>query len=273
MSNVERMPDVTAKNTFGPLEEEQDDAVYFSTEDDSKWPRINPKPTNNRAGPKKAISLVKALKKKDWKPVMIDKELPDDPKTKMIAPVLYQWQGSEQQAKWQQQQQQKQQTRQQQAPARTAAAPARTAAPTYNTLMCNMKMHTTCATKFLASVGKMTQNGNRVVFDADRSYIVHKKTGREMEMKLENGVYKLDVIFMNGVNAERGKIVVDSGAADNVMPMTALSEVELQPREEGANFSAANGKKMENTGRKDVKFIPFNQWEAEFGFPFQGRAE
>ena len=92
-------------------------------------------------------------------------------------------------------------------------------------------------------------------------------------MKLENGVFKVDVVFMNGDKAERGKIVVDSGAADNVMPMAALSEVELQPKEEGANFSSANGKKMENSGRKDVKFIPFNHWEAEFGFPFQGRAE
>ena len=136
-----------------------------------------------------------------------------------------------------------------------------------------MKMHATDATKFLASVGKMTQNGNRVVFDADGSYILHKKTGRRMEMRLEGGVYKIDVIFMNGENAERGKIVLDSGAADNVMPMAELSEIELQPREEGANFSSANGKKMENSGRKDVKFIPFSHWEAEFGFPFQGRAE
>ena len=136
-----------------------------------------------------------------------------------------------------------------------------------------MKMHATDATKFLASVGKMTQNGNRVVFDADGSYIMHKKTGRKMEMHLEGGVFKIDVIFMNGETAERGKIVVDSGAADNVMPMAALSAVELQPKEEGANFSSANGKKIENSGRKDIKFIPYNHWEAEFGFPFQGRAE
>ena len=136
-----------------------------------------------------------------------------------------------------------------------------------------MKMHVTDATKFLASVGKMTQHGNRVVFDACGSYIMNKRTGRKMEMKLENGVFKVDVIFVNGETAERGKIVVDSGAADNVMPMAALSAVELQPKEEGANFSSANGNKMENSGRKDVKFIPYNQWEAEFGFSCQGPAQ
>ena len=53
-------------------------------------------------------------------------------------------------------------------------------------------------TKFQASVGKMTEMGNRVIFDADRSFIQSKKTGMEMEMIKENGVYKLDVIFMNG---------------------------------------------------------------------------
>ena len=203
---------------------------------------------------------------------MIDKPELDDPQTKMIAPMLYQWRGSEQQMKWQAEQKKKWQARQTQPQFEPRHRSVNVLEPP-NTYMCNMKMHATDATKFLASVGKMTQNGNRVVFDADGSYILHKKTGRRMEMRLEGGVYKIDVIFMNGENAERGKIVVDSGAADNVMPMAELSEIELQPREEGANFSSANGKKMENSGRKDVKFIPFSNWEAEFGFPFQGRAE
>ena len=94
------------------------------------------------------------------------------------------------------------------------------------TTMCQMKYHVADATKFLASVGKMTEMGNRVIFDADRSFIQSKKTGMEMEMIKENGVYKLDVIFMNGDKAERGRIVIDSGAADNVMPSEELLELE-----------------------------------------------
>ena len=129
------------------------------------------------------------------------------------------------------------------------------------TLMCGMKCHVTDATKFLASVRKMTEHGDRMVFDKDRSFIQHKKTGREMEMISENGVYKLDVILMNGEKAERGRIVIDSGGADNVMPAKALSEIPMQPKELGANFKSATGKPMENHGRKDIQFIPYDFWE------------
>ena len=69
--------------------------------------------------------------------------------------------------------------------------------------MCQMRYHVTDATKFLASVKKMTQCGNRVVFDGHQSFIQSKRTGQEMEMISENGVYKLDVIFMSGGRAER----------------------------------------------------------------------
>ena len=51
-----------------------------------------------------------------------------------------------------------------------------------------------------------------------------------MDMISEQGVYKLDVVFMNGETAQRGRIVIDSGAADNVMPADELSEVPLQPK-------------------------------------------
>ena len=140
------------------------------------------------------------------------------------------------------------------------------------TSMCQMKCHVTDATSVLASVRKMTQHGNRVIFDEDRSFIQSKKTGLEMDMISEHGVYKLDVIFMNGSKAERGRIVIDSGAADNVMPCDGLSEVPIQPREPGVNFTSANGKPMANHEWKDVQFIPYDFWEAEFGYPFVGQA-
>ena len=136
-----------------------------------------------------------------------------------------------------------------------------------------MKCHVTNATKYLASVGKMTQQGNRVIFDSDRSYIQSKKTGLEMDMIYEQGVYKLDVVFMNGDTAERGVIVIDSGAADNVMPAAGLSEVPLQPKEQGVNFTSADGSPMDNHGRKEVQFIPFEFWESETGYPSRGQAE
>ena len=86
-------------------------------------------------------------------------------------------------------------------------------APVSRSGMCKMRYRVTDA-----SVKKMTQNGNRVIFDEDRSFIQNKRTGQEMNLISENGVYKLDVVFMNGDKAERGNIVIDSGAADNAMP-------------------------------------------------------
>ena len=94
-----------------------------------------------------------------------------------------------------------------------------------------------------------------------------------MNLISEKGVYKLDVVFMNGDKAERGKIGIDSGAADNVMPEHGLSEVTMQEKEHGVRFSSANRKEMANHGRKEVQFVPLDFWEAEYGYPFQGQAE
>ena len=142
------------------------------------------KPINNRAGPKK-INLANALKdqkkkeKRNWRPVMIDiKEEEEDPNTRIIAPVTkQQWQ--QQQKQWQQRQQRQPQQEQQQQrviqmPERFNRVPQNQTEPKPCTLMCGMKMHVTDATKFLASVRKITQNGNRVIFDEDRRFIQHK---------------------------------------------------------------------------------------------------
>ena len=139
--------------------------------------------------------------------------------------------------------------------------------------VCTIRYHVTDAKKYLASVTKMTQCGNRIVFDSDRSYIQSKKTGQEMDLISEGGVYTLDVIFLNGETAERGKILIDSGAADNVMPADGLKEVPMSAKDQNVHFSTASGQPMANYGRKDVEFVPAAFWESEFGYPFQGRSE
>ena len=240
------------------------DRLYSVTEyaeDDENWPALAMKPTNNKAGPKRVVSLEKALKPRKYRKAMemIDETKPLNnislgyPQTKVIAGVT-----KTRTVKISDAEEIKE----------VMIAPVAAA----RTSMCQIKCHVTDATSVLASVRKMTQHGNRVIFDEDRSFIQSKKTGLEMDMISEHGVYKLDVIFMNGEKAERGRIVIDSGAADNVMPCNGLSEVPIQPREPGVNFTSANGKPMANHGRKDVQFIPYDFWEAEFGSPFVGQA-
>ena len=54
--------------------------------------------------------------------------------------------------------------------------------------------------KALGSVRQMVNNGNRVVFDTDAagkdiSYVTNKRTQERMPLRVENGVYVMDLVF------------------------------------------------------------------------------
>ena len=117
----------------------------------------------------------------------------------------------------------------------------------------------------------MTAAGNEVSFSSDRSYI-KSPAGKKAFLRKRNGVYILDVIFLNGGEAIRGEVIVDSGAADNVMPRGMLESVITREKEAGVKFVAADGNELGNYGRKEVQFVPLEFWQDEFGTPFQGRA-
>ena len=91
-------------------------------------------------------------------------------------------------------------------------------------------------------------------------------------MRRKNGVFVLDVVYVMGDEALKGEIVVDSGAADNVMPAKVLDGFKTLPAQEGINFVGADGEPIGNYGRKQVQFVPLEFWQGEFGSPFQGRA-
>jgi hypothetical protein len=145
------------------------------------------------------------------------------------------------------------------------------AATRSETSVCQMTFHLTDANKILASVNKMTASGNEVVFNKTRSYIM-SPSGKKAYLKKRNGVYVLDVVFFNGDEAERGEVIIDSGAADHVMPRGMLEHVITREKEAGIKFVAADGAEIGNYGRKDVQFVPADFWEDEFGSPFTGRA-
>ncbi len=81
-------------------------------------------------------------------------------------------------------------------------------------------------------------------------------------LRKERGVYLMDVWFVNGSERTAGTIVVDSGAAECVMPQHMLPKSPTLERKEGVRFAAANGGEMGNYGRKMVEFIP----RTELGF-------
>ena len=139
--------------------------------------------------------------------------------------------------------------------------------------ICAMQFHVTDASKYLASVNRLVEAGNEVVFGkgAGNSYIKNKATGSKANMVEDNGIYVLEVMFIEGNVAHQGKIVVDSGAAENVMPSDVLKGTEMKPKTPGIRFVAANGKEMNNYGRKQVHFVPREFWEADPS-GFHGRA-
>ena len=128
---------------------------------------------------------------------------------------------------------------------------------------CSMEFHVTEAKRMLASVSRITKAGNVVWFGEGEkeSFIMNIKTGKKMYMKKERGVYVLDVMFNVGGGQRKGQIVVDSGAAECVMPRDVLKELVTKPKAEGVKFVAANGEEIGNYGRKVVDFVPF-AWQA-----------
>ena len=141
------------------------------------------------------------------------------------------------------------------------------------TSVCQMTFHVTDASKILASVNRMIEAGNNVVFakPCKGGSYVQSPSGRKAYMEMRKGIYVMDVVFFDGESAVQGEVVVDSGAADNVMPNRVLNNVEMREPER-CKFVAASGQPMGNYGRKDVQFVPLAFWEGEFGSPFQGRA-
>ena len=71
---------------------------------------------------------------------------------------------------------------------------------------------------------------------------------------VEIGAVQVD---MNLKEAGRGRITIDSGAAESVLPKNMLPNepiVEGEAKRGGVKYVAANGGKMENIGEKKVKF-------------------
>ena len=130
-----------------------------------------------------------------------------------------------------------------------------------NVSECGMTFHVTDSKRVLASVARMTEAGNEVKFGPEASdcYVRNRKTGTKLYMRKEKNLYVLDVWFIHEDGKKvAGQIVVDSGAAEHVMPKDVLMGERMIEKKSGVKFVAANGKEMEYYGRKQINFIPRN---------------
>ncbi len=60
----------------------------------------------------------------------------------------------------------------------------------------SMWVQATDVRKPLASVSRIVEKGNTVVFDSERSYILHKASGTKTAIDLENGAYVINVEYL-----------------------------------------------------------------------------
>ncbi len=121
-----------------------------------------------------------------------------------------------------------------------------------------MLFHMTDSKRMLASVDKMTAAGNKAKFrpaPAD-NFVRHLANGKTIPFKKRNGVYVMEVFFIDGERRIPGEIIIDSGAAECVMPRPMLPNLETLAAKPGVRFAAANGAEIGNYGRNIINFLP-----------------
>ena len=114
----------------------------------------------------------------------------------------------------------------------------------------------------LAAVSKMVEAGNTETFSKKHgNCIENDTTGERMRVDLNKGVYTIKAKILEKGELKDYEIVIDSGAADNVMPKSILQGVQLLAKQAGVRFAGANGNELGNYGRRKISFVP-----AEWGF-------
>ena len=122
---------------------------------------------------------------------------------------------------------------------------------------CQLLFHVKDSKRMLAAVSRVMEAGNTVVFSRKWGcYVECDATGEKMEMQKVKGVFVVKAKIWDGEKYVESEIVMDSGAADNVMPKDILKGVEMMSKEEGVRFQGANGSELGNYGRERISFTP-----------------
>ena len=86
-----------------------------------------------------------------------------------------------------------------------------------------MNMVVVDVTKVLASVRRMCECGNKVVFDNEGSYVLNKQTRSNTPIELRKGAYVIDMWVNKGEGGDRNDMEVDAcGNSDSSWDFTRL---------------------------------------------------
>ena len=113
--------------------------------------------------------------------------------------------------------------------------------------VCNVK-------RALASVARICERGNRVVFDegngGEGSFIENKKTGNRIKMRRKGNAWVVDVNMVGTGHAE--EIYVDSAAEESVCPKDFGEEFGLSKAETEVRLVNASGGKIQHLGGRHI---------------------
>ena len=104
----------------------------------------------------------------------------------------------------------------------------------------------------LASAMRVARAGNGIWLDGDGGFIQNMKTREKMEVRIENGVYVIDVELDDGTV---DVVTLDSGAGCSVWPKGRhAGTAKMQPKKAGVGMVAANGTPIAHYGQRQVCF-------------------
>jgi hypothetical protein len=107
--------------------------------------------------------------------------------------------------------------------------------------------------KPLVSAVRVAKAGNGMWLEANGGYVMNMATEENIIVRVENGVYVMDVQFDDDTV---DVVTLDSGAGCNVWPKgrRAGSNSKLLPKRAGVGMVAANGTPIEYHGQRQVRF-------------------
>ena len=112
-----------------------------------------------------------------------------------------------------------------------------------------MAFHLVDSKRILAAVFMIMDADNTVVFSKRWGcYIENDVTGERMKVVRTKGVFMVKVKVWDGEKYVSEDIVIDSGAADNVMPKEVFGRLEMLEKQAGCGFKGRTGQSWGTMG-------------------------
>ena len=88
----------------------------------------------------------------------------------------------------------------------------------------------------MMAVSKMTGKGNKVILQGKDPRILNERSGQKTAIRKEGNVYVMSAVVHDGEMKNKCKVIVDFGAAVNVMPHGRIPDVQRLEGKKGVRL-------------------------------------